>query len=124
MGCKEGRIFREPQCDSFFIKSTKKKKKERNKGRRKERKRERERERGERGREGGRKEGKKIVSAVSSELCTLRLCLHCTFKKLFIVLIYMHWCFVYMHVCMRVSAPLEMELQTVVGCQVGAENRS
>ena len=34
---------------------------------------------------------------------------------------YVYWCFAYMHVCVRVLNPLELELQTVVSCHVGAE---
>ena len=33
-----------------------------------------------------------------------------------------HWWFVYMYVCLRVSEALELELQTGVSCHVGAGN--
>jgi len=33
-----------------------------------------------------------------------------------------HWCFAYMYVRVRISETLELELQTVVSCHVGAEN--
>jgi hypothetical protein len=32
------------------------------------------------------------------------------------------WCFACMYVCVRVSDSLDMELQTVVSCNVGARN--
>ena len=35
---------------------------------------------------------------------------------------YVHWCFAYKCVCVRVSDPLGLELQTVVSCHVGAGN--
>ena len=37
-------------------------------------------------------------------------------------LFYVQWCFVYMHVCVRVLDPLELEMQTVVSSHVGSGN--
>ena len=37
---------------------------------------------------------------------------------------YVHWCFACMNVCVKVSGLLELELQTIVSHQVGAENRA
>lgn len=37
-------------------------------------------------------------------------------------LFYVHWYFVCMYVCVRVSNPLELELQTLVSCHVGNRN--
>lgn len=42
-----------------------------------------------------------------------------TFLKL-INLFNVHWCFVYMHVCVRALGSLELDLQTVVSCHEGA----
>jgi hypothetical protein len=41
---------------------------------------------------------------------------------MYLFLFYMHWCFAYMNVCVRVLGPLELELQTVVSCRLGAGN--
>ena len=35
---------------------------------------------------------------------------------------YVHWCFVSMHVCVRVSDLLELEFQTLLSCHVGSGN--
>jgi hypothetical protein len=40
--------------------------------------------------------------------------------NLFLFLFRMDWRFVCMHICMRVSEPLELELQIAMGCYVGA----
>jgi hypothetical protein len=45
-------------------------------------------------------------------------------KVVFLFLSYVHWCFACMSVCVRVSDPLELALQSVVSCYVGAENGS
>ena len=37
---------------------------------------------------------------------------------------YIDWCFAYMCVSVRVSNHLELELQTVVSCHVGAEKQT
>lgn len=42
--------------------------------------------------------------------------------SIFYNLFYVHWYFACMHVCMRVSDPPELELQTVVRCYAGAGN--
>jgi hypothetical protein len=42
-----------------------------------------------------------------------------TNKKIYLFLFYVHWCFDYMYVYVRVLDPLEQELQTVVRCHVG-----
>ena len=36
----------------------------------------------------------------------------------------MHWCFTCMYVCVRLSDLLEIELQTILSCSVGAGNSS
>ena len=41
---------------------------------------------------------------------------------LFIYLFYVHWGFACVSVCVKVSDPQELELQTVVNCYVGAGN--
>ena len=38
------------------------------------------------------------------------------------VLFNVHWCFACMYVCGRLSNPLELELQMVMSCHVGAGN--
>ena len=49
--------------------------------------------------------------------------LRCFFSLLFIlILFYIHWCFTYMYVYVRVLDPLELELQTFVSCHVCAGN--
>lgn len=41
------------------------------------------------------------------------------FKMIYLLLLVcVHWCFACMHVSVRVSYPLELELQTVVSCHV------
>ena len=40
----------------------------------------------------------------------------------YLFLFYVHLCFACIYVCVRVSDPLELELQTVVSCHVSAEN--
>ena len=42
-----------------------------------------------------------------------------TFFFFFFKKAYVHWCFIYMYVCVRVLEALELELQTVVNCHVG-----
>ena len=37
-------------------------------------------------------------------------------------LFYMHWCFAYMYVCVRMLVSLELELQTVMSCHVSAKS--
>ena len=48
--------------------------------------------------------------------------LHCIFffKVSYLFLFYVHWCFACLHVCVRVSDALEVELQTTVSYHVGA----
>ena len=41
---------------------------------------------------------------------------------LYNLILYMHWCFACMYICVRVLDLLELELQTVVNCHVGAGN--
>ena len=45
-----------------------------------------------------------------------------SFKKNDLSIFILHWSPAFMHVCVRVSDPLELELQTVVSCHVGARN--
>lgn len=40
----------------------------------------------------------------------------------YLVLFYVHWCSDCMDVSLRVSGLLELELETVVNCHVGAKN--
>jgi hypothetical protein len=39
-----------------------------------------------------------------------------------IIAFYVHWCFACVYVCVRVSGPLELELQTVANHHVGDGN--
>jgi len=41
---------------------------------------------------------------------------------IYLFLFYAHWCSARLYVCVRVSDPLELELQTVVSYHVGAGN--
>lgn len=53
-------------------------------------------------------------------------CLFVLLKKtlvmIYLFLSYMYWCFVCMYFCLRISDPLELELQTVLNCHVVAGN--
>ena len=63
------------------------------------------------------------VFTVDSRTCyKLILYLLATEQELVILfhLFYMNWCFACMYVCVRVLDPLELEIQTVVSCHVGA----
>lgn len=40
----------------------------------------------------------------------------------FIIYCYVHWCFACMYVCVRVLDLLELQLQAVISCRVGAGN--
>ena len=42
------------------------------------------------------------------------------FLNLYYFFIYVHLCFAFTYICMRVSDTLELELQTLVSCRVGA----
>ena len=44
------------------------------------------------------------------------------FLMIYLFLFRVHWCFARMHVCVWVSDPLELELQTVVSHHVAAGN--
>jgi hypothetical protein len=45
-----------------------------------------------------------------------------TNNKKVLILFYVHWCFACMYVFVRMLDPLELELQALVNCQVGAGN--
>jgi hypothetical protein len=46
----------------------------------------------------------------------------CVCVCVYVFIYYVHWCFACMYVCVRVLDTLELDLQTVVSCHVGAGN--
>lgn len=44
------------------------------------------------------------------------------FLKIYLLLFYVRWSFVWMYVCVMVPDPLELEFKTVVSCHMGARN--
>ena len=44
------------------------------------------------------------------------------FLGFYLFIFYVHWCYAFMYVWVRVSGPLELELQSAVSCHVGDGN--